>query len=62
MGTIFSLFKNSESPVTKRVWPIRYFNQANNSEELSVARFGHWDPRLYMQEFKYPAKEPAKDF
>lgn len=60
MGSVIST--NSTNNETRRIWPIRYFHQITSPEDMQSSRFGRWDPRMYMSEFKYPAKEPAKDF
>jgi len=60
MGTIFT---TSSTGDTERItWPIRNFYHADNETELDIARFSMWDPRKYKDLFKYPNKEPAKDF
>jgi hypothetical protein len=61
MGNIINL-QNSQVDQSRRVWPIRYFNQVNTPSDMEASRFSLWDPKRYMEEFKYPAKEPAKDF
>ena len=60
MGNLFSFESHVNDP--RRVWPIRYFHQITNEEDLSAARFDYWDPKMYAAKLAYPAKEPPKDF
>ena len=62
MGTIFARYKNSESPQSRRTWPVRYFHQITSTEDMQASRFSRWDPRMNASHSKYPAKETAKDF
>lgn len=60
MGTLYSTQKTSETQ--KRIWPVRNFNNVEEGTDLEELRFGMWDPRKYRDIFRYPNKEPAKDF
>lgn len=60
MGGLFSYDTRAQND--KRIWPTRYFHQVQTPSDMEASRFGMWDPKRYMEDFKYPAKEPAKDF
>ena len=47
---------------SKNIWPSRYFRNIPPGEDLENSRFGYWAPSKYREQFKYPNKEPAKDF
>lgn len=62
MGSMYSNYAASPQQPTKRIWPIRYIEQAISPGEIHAAKFSKWDPKMYMSTLKYPAKEPPKDF
>jgi len=61
MGSLISR-QSEEEDLERRIWPVRYFNQIEPGTDLDSVRFSMWDPRKYRDLFKYPKKEPAKDY
>lgn len=60
MGVIFSQIKETGKPTY--IWPIRSFYHAHTPEDFERGKYTIWKIDRYEDEFRYPAKEPAKDF
>jgi hypothetical protein len=65
MGNIINghYWTPEEQPLgTKRLFPIKRFIHVNDAKDMQDARYEMWDPKRYSRKFRYPAKEPAKDY
>jgi hypothetical protein len=60
MGNIFTAVKETGKPVY--IWPIKSFYHASSPEDYERGKYTLWNPSQYEDAFRYPAKEPAKDF
>lgn len=61
MGTIFSSNPNNNT-INKRIFPIRHYRNLHPEIDITETRYAIWNPKLHEEKFRYPAKEPAKDF
>lgn len=60
MGTIFG--KYPVSTEKSQIFRIRTFDQIHREVPIENTKFASVDPKKFEEKFRYPAKEPAKDY